>query len=106
MMIRSVIPDATDTVLAIGDDLGRAKFRTTAQEGLAMFPGAVGDVAPAVIDEINDDARATSGCRSMKWRPRIVPNASGSPAPSRAGSTYTVFFMVSVGRTSALLPSV
>ena len=43
--------------LAIGDDAGGSDFGAAADEGLAVLARSVGDVAPAVIDDVDVDAR-------------------------------------------------
>ena len=57
MMIRSLMPALADTPLAIGDDARGSDFGAAADEGLAVLARSVGDVAPAVIDQVDVDAR-------------------------------------------------
>ena len=56
MMIRSADARAHRRALAIGDDARGSHFGAAADERLAVLARSVGDVAPAVIDDVDVDA--------------------------------------------------
>ena len=76
------------------------------RECLTVLAPTDGDTAPDMVEQVDAHAAREGGLRSRKCRASARPNVSGSFTPSRAASAYTVFFIVSVGSTPVLSPSV